>query len=173
MIEHILFYSNVGLGHQNQPGNSGYPYQNQPNSGNVQQNISPNAPHNGNQYPNQYNNGKQYPNQPNYNPSNGNHNQGISPQPSGPFIKQNDHHPSAPVAPQPNANQRPDIGSNGVALAPFPDVNSNNNGRNMLNYDSSPNRPISSDTSDRYSGSGNVPLAGLAGGYTGAHVPLA
>lgn len=166
----------------NQP-NSGFPtnrpntgnqFPNQSNSGFPQPNVTPNRPNTGNQYPNQPNNGpntgNQFPNQfnggnqPNYNPNGGNPNQ---------FTNQNDYRPSGPITPQTNTNQRPDVGAGGVVLAPFPGVNSNNNGgHNQYNYDNSQNRPTTNDPNNRYNSNsnGNVPLAGYSGA---AHVPLA
>lgn len=91
-----------------------------------------NQGNNGIPYQNRPNNGNQYPNQPNYNPNSGNQNQGS-------FTNQNDYRPSAPS--QTNVNQRPSVSSSGVALAPFPDANSNNNygGGNQFNYGNSQN----------------------------------
>lgn len=167
-----LYLTQLNLGTNTQPGTSGgNQYPNQPNSGFPHQNITPNRPNTGNQFPNQFNSGNQYPNQPNYNPNvspnqpNYNPNSGPN-QHQGSFTNPNDYRPSVPNVPQQtNTNQRPDTGSGGVVLAPFPNANLNNNGgQNQFNYDmNSQNRPT---TSDR---NGNVPLAG----YTGAHVPLA
>lgn len=156
----------------NQHGNQN---PNQPNNGFPQHNITPIRPNTGNQFPNpnqpNYNPNtghNQNPNQPNYNPSTGNQ----FPSPNQPTYNPTGGNQNQGAFMNPNVNPRPDIGPNGVALAPFPGVNSNNNGgQNQYGYDNSQNRPVTNDP-NRYNNNnsgGNVPLAG----YTGAHVPLA
>lgn len=118
-------------------GNSNQPY-NQQNNGNQYHGSSyPNQNSNSNFNPNSNHNSNYNPNSNFHSNPNSNFNQNPN-QNANVNYHQNSFAPSAPSMQHQQVNQQPDFDPSGIALAPFPDVNSGSNNydsRKNFNYD--------------------------------------